>query len=97
MVFRPLLSRAIAYFFSPSFLEDPSVCPMTTLRAYEEKTEPFRANLPEDSRSRLFLSWIGQHGPVSSCTIARWLKCFMQEAGIDTVQLDLNLTENRVW
>ena len=56
---------------------------MTTLRAYEERTEPFRANLPEDSRSRFFLSWIGQHGPVSSCTIARWLKCFMQEAGID--------------
>ena len=90
VVFRPLhlakqsrSSRPIADFFFPSFPEDPSICPMTTLKAYEERTEVFRANLPEDSRSRLFLSWIGQHGPVSSCTIARWLKCFMEEAGID--------------
>lgn len=33
-------------------------------------------------RSRFFLSWI-EHGLVSSCSIARWLKCFIEEAGID--------------
>ena len=52
-------------------------------RAYEERTEAFRTRLPEDSRSRLFLSCIGQHSPVSSCYIARLLKCFMEEARID--------------
>ena len=43
----------------------------------------FRADLSRDSRSRLFLSWIGQHTPVPSSTIARWLKSLMVEAGID--------------
>ena len=54
------------------------MCPATTLKAYKERTERFRA----DSRFQLFLSFIGQHTPVSSSTIARWLKCFMAEAGI---------------
>ena len=90
VVFRPLhlakqsrSSRPRADFFFPSFPEDPILCPMLTLRAYEERAEVFRTKLPEDSRSRLFLSCIGQHSPVSSCSIARWLKCFMEEAGID--------------
>ena len=59
------------------------VCPMVTLKAYEERTKDFRKKLPADSRSRLFLSCIGQHTPVSSCSIARWLKNLMAEAGID--------------
>jgi len=75
--------KPIADFFFPSFAEDPTICPMVTLRAYEEKTEGFRATLPIDSRYQLFLSCIGQHTLVSSSTIARWLKCFMAEAGID--------------
>ena len=90
VVFRPLhlakqsrSSRPVADFFFPSFAEDSLVCPMVTLKAYEERTEAFRAKLPVESRSRLFLSWIGQHSPVSSCTIARWLKSLMEEAGID--------------
>ena len=72
-------SKPIADFF-PSFAEDHIICPMVTLRPYKER---FRANLPLDSRFQLFLSFIGQHSPVSSSTIVRWLKCFMAEAGID--------------
>ena len=53
---------------------------MMTLKAYKERTGEFRANLPEDSISRLFLSWIGQRGLASNCIIARWLKCCMEEA-----------------
>ena len=89
VVFRPAhlakqsrSSKPMADFFFPSFDDDPTICPMVTLRAYEERTEGFRANLPIDSRYRLFLSYTGQHTPVSS-TIARWLKSFMAEAGID--------------
>jgi len=77
-------SKPMADFFFTSFAGDSTICPVTTLRAYEERTERFRADLPCDSRSKLFLSFIGQHTPVSSSTIARWLKCFMAEAGIDT-------------
>ena len=90
VVFRPAhlakqsrSSKPMADFFFPSFAEDPVICPMVTLKAYEERTESFRANLPVDSRHQLFLSCIGQHTPVSSSTIARWLKGFMAEAGID--------------
>ena len=32
----------------------------------------------------LFLSWIGKHNPVTSSTIARWLKTSLTEAGINT-------------
>jgi len=35
-------------------------------------------------KTTLFLSWIGKHDPVTSSTIARWLKTFLQEAGINT-------------
>ena len=56
---------------------------MVTLRAYEERTQPFRTSSSVDFKSILFLSWIGQHDPVSSSTIARWLKTLMEDAGID--------------
>ena len=90
VVFRPVhlakqsrSSKPIADFFFPSFAEDHTICTVVTLRAYEERTETFRAKLPVESRSQLFLSIIGQHTPVSSCTIARWLKGFTADAGID--------------
>ena len=91
VIFRPVhlakqsrSSKPVADLFFPSFAEDHIICPMVTLRTYEERTESFRANLPLDSRIQLFLSFIGQHiTPVSSSTIVRWLKCFMAEAGID--------------
>ena len=90
VVFRPThlakqsrSSRPMADFFFPSFAKDTTICPVATLRAYEKRTERFQVDLPGDSRFQLFLSWIGQHTPVSSSTIARWLKCLMAEAGVD--------------
>ena len=63
VVFRPLhlakqsrSSQTIADFFFPSFPEDSLVCPMVTLKAYEDRTEVFQAKLTEEYRSRLFLS-----------------------------------------
>ena len=76
-------TKPMADFFFPSFDDDPTICPMVTLRAYEGRTEDFRAKLSMDSRHQLFLSYVGQHTPVSSSTIARWFKTFMAEAGID--------------
>ena len=35
-------------------------------------------------KTSLFLSWIGQHLPVTSSSIARWLKTCLSESGIDT-------------
>ena len=36
------------------------------------------------AKSRLFLSLVGEHNPVCSSTIARWLKSCLQKAGVDT-------------
>ena len=85
VVFRPLhlakqsrSSRPVANFFFPSFPEDSLSCPVVMVKAYEGRTEVFQAKLSVESRSRLFLSWIGQHSPMSICT-----KCFMEEPGIN--------------
>ena len=57
---------------------------MTTLQPYEARTKEFRAWSSENKKSLLLLSWIGKHDPVTSSTIARWLKTCLAEAGIDT-------------
>jgi len=51
--------------------------PRNNPKGIEERTESFRADI---SRFQLLFSLIGQH---DSCTIARWLKSFMEEAWID--------------
>ena len=76
-------SRHFTDFFFPLFKEDPIVCPVITLRAYEECTKEFKDLQSPSPKTTLFLSWIGQHNPVTSSTIARWLKSTMSEAGID--------------
>ena len=68
-------------FFFPKSEEDKCLCPVEALRAYEESTLPFRNNA---GRSSVFRSFIGKHGPVTSSTIARWIKSCLQKAGVDT-------------
>ena len=52
---------------------------MCTLQHYESITLPFR----ENGNQALFLAMVKPHLPVASCTIARWLKKILQDAGID--------------
>ena len=52
---------------------------MHTLRHYELVTSPFRS----EDQQELFLAIVNPHRPVASCTIARWLKCVLKDAGID--------------
>ena len=70
-------------FFFPAFFQNSTLCPMATLRIYEQKTESFRSQEIE-GRTRLFLAVVRPHKPVSSSTLARWLKSMMEKAGIDT-------------
>ena len=69
----------IACFFFPSLPEDNLLCPVTTLRAYEERTAPFQGK-----ESRLLLATIRPHQAVSSSSVARWLKSLLEASGIDT-------------
>ena len=75
-------SKPLADFFYPRYPADERICPVVTLQAYEARTMPFRATNRE--KTLVFLSWIGKHEPVTSSTIARWLKTCLSEAGIDT-------------
>ena len=61
-----------------AFDQDPTLCPVATLKQYEDKTTFFRHS------QRLFLSFRKPHKPVSSATIAHWLKELLHDAGIDT-------------
>ena len=76
-------------FFFPSFEEDKRLCPVETLKVYEQRTALFRDSSGED---RVFRSFIGKHGPVTSSTIARWLKTCLQKAGIDTTKFTAHST-----
>jgi len=56
---------------------------VVTLKAYEEHTEGFRDLQSSKPKTHLFLFWIGEHSPVTSSSIARWLKETKKDAGID--------------
>ena len=74
-------SKPVKEFFFPFYAPDEYLCPVRALQVYERNTASFRSG---DSKSILFLSWIGKHEPVSSSSIARWLRICLQEAGVDT-------------
>ena len=68
-------------FFFPAFPGSPHLCPVTTLKAYEDRTKSLRVT---EAQSKLFLGVIKPHNPVAPSTVARWLRTVMGKAGIDT-------------
>ena len=71
--------KPVTPFFFPSFPPDPVICPVTTLKAYEE-----RMALVRGTETRLFLALIKPNKAITSSTVARWLKSLLESAGIDT-------------
>ena len=61
------------------FPSNRNICPLTTLKEYIARTQPFRG----DER-KLFVSFIKPHKGVSRDTISRWTKSVLKKAGIDT-------------
>ena len=55
------------------------LCPVNTLRTYEERTKKLRGE-----ESRVFIAVIKPHKAVASCTIARWLNNILTKSGINT-------------
>ena len=55
------------------------MCPVITLRAYEEKTKPIRGN-----KTMLLISFIKPNNAVTSSSVAHWLKAVLAAARIDT-------------
>ena len=74
-------SKVLAEFFFSSFPGNKLLCPVTTLRAYEERTKERRS---DNNRSQLFIAIIKPYNPVTSSTIARWIKSVLTKSGINT-------------
>jgi len=74
-------NKKIAEFFFPVFPANNKLCPVTTLRAYQERTRDRRK---DKEHSQLFISLIKPYNAVTSSTIARWLKSVLTKSGIDT-------------
>ena len=55
------------------------MCPVACLKVYEKATASFRKE-----NQQLFLAVIAPHNPVTSSTIARWLKQAITASGIST-------------
>lgn len=69
--------------FHASFPQNALLCVCKCLAEYEYRTLEWRPTDPSKP-NQLLLSYITPHKPVSSATVARWLKELMQLAGIDT-------------
>ena len=69
--------------FHASFGEDKDLCPVSCLKCYETNAKEFRST-DINQHNKLFLSYISPHNPVTSSTLARWIKNMLQLAGIDT-------------
>jgi len=71
--------RVVREFFFPSFPQNSTLCPVETLRHYEQATAPLRPN----DTSKLLVTIVKPHKPVASCTIAHCLHETLKLAGID--------------
>ena len=75
-------SRPAAPFVFPAFTTDKNLCPKEALSEYVSRTESFRGT-GSDRKTKLFLSYIKPHSPISSSSIARWILAMLSLAGID--------------
>ncbi|KAK3101242.1 hypothetical protein FSP39_002051 [Pinctada imbricata] len=64
-----------------SFPSDRLLCAVDCLNEYLVRTEQFRLS---DDSDPLLLSFIKPHNSIKPCTVARWLRMVMKDAGIDT-------------
>ena len=60
--------------------KEPVLDVVATIRTYVKRTEEWRE--PGSGRSQLFLATVKPHRPVATCTVARWLKTLMGDAGV---------------
>ena len=65
------------------------LCPVTTIKAYLERTKPWREG---NTDTRFFLSYVKPHQPVTSSTIGRWLKTVLGTVGVDVSKFTAHST-----
>lgn len=62
----------------PYFHDKPEICPVNTLDAYLNITDPLRIQ-----HSNLFISLRKPHSIITSQTLSRWVKNTLEECGVD--------------
>ena len=62
-------------------------CPVVTVQQYIAMTQPLWG-----TETKLFITYIKPHKPVTSSTIARWLRATLDQAGIDSTILGAHST-----
>lgn len=67
------------------------LCPVSTIRAYVDRTETWRK---ENSETSFFLSFIQPHRAVTASTIGRWLKTVLGNVGVDTSKFTAHSTRS---
>ena len=71
--------KDLKQFFFPQLSYNQKHCPVFSQENYIHATQPLQGD-----SSHLFTSFIKPHHPITSPTVARWLKEVIHEAGIDT-------------
>ena len=76
------------------YIEDPLICPIECFNTYVSRTNQFRS---VDGQglfvpAQLFLGISKPHAPIKACSIARWIKCTLSSAGIDTKKFSAHST-----
>ena len=79
--FQSRQTKPVRDFFFPKFEQNKKLCPVLTLQEYEKRTTDKRS---PHGNTQLLIAMIRPHKPVSSSTVARWLKTVLNNAGIDT-------------
>ena len=74
--------KSLEVSFSSS--DDGLICPVAALKEYISRTAALRVSDNGMFVSKLFLSFIKPYNPISTATVARWIKSVLQSAGIDT-------------
>ena len=64
----------------PVFEGDTLICPLQCLTSYIRRTSSLRS---ESKESSLFILFVKPHKPVSSASVACWLKSVLLSAGIE--------------
>lgn len=60
---------------------DEDLCPVKVIDSYEKRSQTWRGD--KGQISKLFLSYVKPHGPITSTSIARWIKSMLDMAGVD--------------
>ena len=63
-----------------SFPEQPSICPVLSMKDYLVRTAPLRTT----DANKMFIQLRRPHKYLSSQTLARWMTNIMADAGVDT-------------